>query len=115
MSEIFAGYSDESGTFHRRYQSIALISGQDTMLSELRKHLSSILDEHGLVEVKFNEVGSHRPKVKAASNFVQCATMKFASQKKARIDVLTWDTQDSRHTVQGRDNIDYDAYCTSSA
>ena len=103
--EGFVAYSDESGTFQRRYQSIALISGQDTMLSELRKHLGSILDEHGLVEVKFNEVGSHSPKVKAASEFVQCAVKEFASQKKARIDVLTWDTQDSRHTIQGRDDI----------
>ena len=53
--EGFAAYSDESGTFQCRYQSIALISGQDTMLSELRKRLGSILGEHALVEGELKE------------------------------------------------------------
>ncbi len=104
-SEVFSVYSDESGTFHCRYQTIALVSGQEAMLSQLRKLLKSALNRYGVDEVKFNEIGSHSPKVKAAREFLHHAVRKFARQVKMRIDVLVWDTQDSRHAIQGRNDL----------
>lgn len=81
-SKAFSAYSDESGTFHRRYQTIALVSGQEAMLSQLRKVLKRILDRHGVDEVKSNEIGSHSRKVKAAREFLQRAVSEFVSQAK---------------------------------
>jgi hypothetical protein len=107
MDKIFVVYSDESGIFNCRYQTIALVSGQEIILSQLRGNLKDILDKHKIDEVKFTEIGNYSPKVEAPREFIQCVVKGFASQAQAkvRIDVLTWDTQDSRHAIQGRNDI----------
>jgi len=104
MSGGFAVYSDESGTFTKRFQSIALVTGQVSTLSEMRKHLQEILVRKQVSEVKFELVRTHPPIVEAAHGFLNCLITKFASREKIRADILTWDTQDSRHAIQGRDN-----------
>jgi hypothetical protein len=104
LGEIFGAYSDESGTFNQRYQTIAVVSGHESALSQLRSNLKEILDKHEISEVKFVDVRSHSPKVEAATGFARYA-VEFARQTKIRIDVLVWDIQDSRHTIQGRDDI----------
>jgi len=104
-SESFVAYSDESGTFHRRYQAIAVVTGRKNLLLQLEDGLRGILNKHGVDEVKFNEIGTHSPKVEAAREFFQCVVKKFASSAKLRIDILSWDIQDSRHAIQGRDDI----------
>jgi len=104
-SKTFAIYSDESGVFEHRFQTIALISSQQIVLSELRSKLKGFLDKHEIDEIKFSEIRTHRPKLDAARDFIRHSVKEFASQLKIRIDVLIWDTQDSRHTIRGRDDI----------
>ncbi len=104
-SEVFSIYSDESGIFNKRFQAIALISGSDMILLQLKKKLKDILDENGIDEIKFEEVRTHHPKLLAAQSFIDCSVRDYASQQKCRIDVLVWDTQDPRHAVEGRDDI----------
>lgn len=101
----FAAYSDESGTFTRRFQSIALITSQESKLSELRNHLKNILSSKGVTEVKFELIRTHLPIIEAAHEFLYCIVSEFANRKKIRVDILTWDTQDSRHAIQGRNDI----------
>jgi hypothetical protein len=104
-SKTFVIYSDESGVFDHRFQAIALISSQQIVLSELRSKLKGFLDEHKIDEIKFSETRTHRPKLDTARDFIRHSVKEFASQLKIRIDVLIWDTQDSRHAIQGRDDI----------
>jgi hypothetical protein len=71
----------------------------------LRSALNGIIGKREIDEVKFVEIKSHSSKVEAAREFTYCAVEDYASKAKIRIDVLTWDMQDSRHAVQGRDNV----------
>ena len=104
MSGSFAVYSDESGTFTKRFQSIALINGQVSTLTELKQHLQKILREKQVSEVKFELIRTHLPIIEAAQGFLHCLITKYACKETIRADILTWDTQDSRHAIQGRDN-----------
>lgn len=102
----FSTYSDESGVFGHRYQSIALISGQDGELTKLRDILQGIIRDRNLVELKFTEISGYQsPRAIAARKFIKSSIKDFARYKKIRIDVLTWDTQDPRHNVPNRDDI----------
>lgn len=103
-TDMFATYSDESGCFHRRYQSIGAVSGKTDDLAELRSELKEILSSKNVKEVKFSKVKTHSLKIKAAQLFVEKG-IKFAGQNKVRIDVLVWDIEDSRHSVRRRDNV----------
>ena len=104
-SEGFAAYSDESGTFTRRFQSIALVTGQINTLSEMRERLQDILTEKQVTEVKFELIRTHLPILEAAQEFLCCIVTEFANRNKTRVDILTWDMQDSRHAIPGRDDI----------
>lgn len=104
-SETFAAYSDESGIFNHRYQAIAVVSGRGMILTPLSAKLQSILSKNEINEVKFALIRTHRPIIEAARQFVQCVVKEFASRLMIRVDILVWDTQDSRHAIQGRNNI----------
>ena len=104
MTSAYAVYSDESGCFNEQYQAIGTVSGEKNRLSKLQTTLRNVLDDKGVTEVKFNEVGTHRPKIEAAQAFIEYG-VDFAKREMIRIDVLVWDTRNSRHSVQKRDNI----------
>jgi hypothetical protein len=104
MQEIYQIYSDESHSEKKRYTSICAVSGNKEELQELRNSLRNVLDNNELEELKFIGVKSHKPKIQAAYEFIDLA-VKFAAFGKIRIDVLTYDLQDSRHNVLGRDDI----------
>jgi hypothetical protein len=101
---MFEAYSDESGFPAERYHAISVVSGQREHIVYLRARLNSVLRDKGLSELKFEEVRGHRPKLEAARDFIRHA-VEFAAEKKVRVDVLIWDTQDSRHSVAARDDI----------
>lgn len=102
----FAVYSDESGTFDHRYQSIALLSGLESELKELHNVLQEIIQRKNIKELKFSEItGYSSPRAGAAQLFIKSAVKDFASCRRIRVDILTWDTQDSRHNVPNRDDV----------
>lgn len=103
-SIIYSAFSDESGCFSKRYQSIGVVSGKNEHLASLREELARCLGGHKTKEVHFEEVRSHKPKVSAANDYVD-TSVKYIAQGKVKIDVLCWDTQDSRHGVLRRDNV----------
>jgi hypothetical protein len=81
-----------------------VVSGPRDHLVLLRRELINVLNDKRLKEIKFEEVRGHRPKIEAASSFYNLA-IDYGAKRKIRIDVLTWDLQDSRHTVVRRDDI----------
>lgn len=102
-SSIHEAYSDESGSSSSRFQAIGVVSGPSSKLVVLRRQLGSVLEDKGIREVKFEEVRGHRPKVEAASCFYDLV-IDHSAKRDVRIDVLTWDSEDSRHRVIGRDD-----------
>jgi len=100
----FSAYSDESGCFSKRFQAIGVISGEESHLVRLRDELESVIKDRNIREVKFSELRTHRPKLEAAQSFIEKG-VDFAKQRRVRIDVLVWDTYDSRHAIPGRDDL----------
>lgn len=103
-SKRFCAYSDESGCFSERFQAIGIVSGKEKHISKLRDILVNILHKKGLKEVKHSEVRTHKPKIEAAVAFVEKG-VDFAKHSSIRIDILLWDTQDTRHSIPGRDDV----------
>ena len=98
----YAVFADESRHTEGRYRSLAAVSlpaGEVVALTEL---LQSVLqfDRHG--ELKWNNLrraGSRDRAIAAVDVLLAHIT------SGVRADVLTWDTQDSRHDVAGRDDV----------
>lgn len=96
-------FSDESGCFNKNYQTIAAISGRDEDLSRLKIELNQILYENAVSEIKFEKIRTHRPKLKAASEFIEIA-FKYVDAHAIKIDVLCWSVLDTRHNIENRDD-----------
>lgn len=94
-------YSDESG--HKRYRSIGVLSGEKGVLSELDNELQKILDEYNTRCVEFKEINGDNRKESAAKEYFETG-VRYCCEDKIRIDILSWDTQDSRHEIRGRDD-----------
>jgi hypothetical protein len=98
----FLAFGDESGTFSQRYQSVAVISGPASILEGTRRRLLEILASNGVDELKFTRVARDSSRINTADAFIHCVVEEYCQT--IRIDTLTWDTQDTRHSVAGRDD-----------
>ena len=95
-------FSDESG--HSRFRSIGILSGEKTDIDNLRNELNLILKECGKNSIEFKKIGGDKKKELVAIKFVEKG-IEYCVDKKIRMDILTWDTHDSRHEIIGRDDI----------
>jgi hypothetical protein len=82
---------------------VALITLPMSLVQPLSDRLRAILDELKISEFKWSELRTARERF-AAERFVDCF-MEHAAQRRLRIDVLTWDTEDSRHHIPGRNDV----------
>lgn len=94
-------FSDESG--HEQFRSVGALSGEKGQLDRLRYDLNQILKSNQLGFIEFKEIKGDSKRTKAAISFIEKGIL-LCLQKNIRIDVLTWDTQDQRHSVVGRDD-----------
>lgn len=95
-------FSDESG--HSRFRSIGVLSGEKTDIDNLRNELIVILEGNNRDSIEFKEIGGDKNKETVAIEFVEKG-IEYCVNKKIRMDLLTWDTHDSRHEIIGRDDI----------
>lgn len=104
--KLFQAFCDASGIFDHQFQSIGVVSGRVDALDELRIVLASITDEFQVREVKFAEITRYdSPDYRAALAAVVKVIAGHCRYYRVRIDVMTWDTTDSRHAIPGRDDI----------
>ena len=96
-------FADESNYSKGRYRGLGILSLEDKHLSMIRQDLQALLDESNIREFKWKKMGGAREKF-AAQKLIKYAIEK-ASQQIIRLDLLTWDTEDSRHKIRGRDDI----------
>jgi hypothetical protein len=78
VSNYYSIYSDETGLFDKRFQAIALVSGSNVNLVQLRRQLKDILHDNGIDELKFVEIRTHHPKLLAAQHFIKCVVKDYA-------------------------------------
>ena len=100
---VYASFSDESGHSQGRYRSIATVSLPADSVVPLSDRLLNVLDCDGRGEFKWGRVG-----YRGARDVDRAiAAIDFLLEnliRDVRADVLTWDTQDERHSVPDRDD-----------
>lgn len=103
--QCMIAYSDEAVSDCKRYRCIAIVSGRSELLEQLRRDLGKVLEESRTDHVEWKEVRGHASKTKAAKGYISKA-VEYAAKGHIRIDVLIWDTQDKRHAIVGRDDLE---------
>ena len=96
-------YSDESYQTASRYRSIALVTLRAVDGGPTEQTLGEIIHSSGISEFKWEKLRQARERF-AALKMVD-KTIELAVQGKVRVDVLIWDTRDSRHQIPGRNDI----------
>lgn len=96
-------FTDESYITNSRFRSLTAFSMHKSVWDKANKDITEILKSSNVTEFKWN-------KLKDAKYFF-CAK-KFVDfifdtikEYKIRLDILIWDTQDSRHNIFGRNDI----------
>ncbi len=98
----FEVYTDESYITDERYRSIAAFSYNADQRTAIHNELNEILHHSNVREFKWSKLSNAKYKICALKliNFI----LKNITKYDIRIDVLTWDTYDSRHKVKNRDD-----------
>ncbi len=96
-------YSDESYYTHDRYRSVAVVTFESANKERFSNSFRQILDSSQVSEFKWNKLRQARERFAAIKLIDEVISL--ARRKLLRIDVLIWDTQDSRHQVEGRDDV----------
>jgi hypothetical protein len=96
-------YSDESYHNRGRYRSIAVVTSEAERSQLFSQALRELLDDSEVSEFKFQKLRQARYRF-AAQKIVDFV-IERALCDTLRVDVLIWDTEDSRHRMQGRDDV----------
>lgn len=91
--------SDESGT-EQRVQSVCFVAGPADAMESLNAACAQALTDAGTSEIKFKDIESA-----AKRQAAEAALRAFLDCPNCRAMVLSWSLLDSRHKVQGRDDI----------
>jgi len=95
-------YSDETHYNVGRYRGIGLVTVQHASAVNSNVELRRLLDESEVREFKWRKFDS------AKERFAACKMLEFALAQvglaSMRLDILVWDTEDSRHKIRGRDD-----------
>ena len=106
MSENHLIFSDESGyNGNHRYGAIAIVSGSKSDTKSLNEELSLILQKYSKTELKFAKAKGHSSTLSVIKEFVSLG-LQYCSIGKIKIHVIVWDKKDSRHQVQGCNDIE---------
>lgn len=97
------GFCDESSYNVGQYRGIAIVNMPITFFLEYYEKIHQILEESKVTELKWYELSSAQMRF-AALRVIEY-TLVCAKEGKLRVDVLTWDTHDSRHKILGRDDL----------
>jgi len=98
------GFSDESNWNVGRFRSLGLVTLPKKHFDALNDELIKLLNDSGILEFKWKILRGARERF-AAQKICDFA-INHALSGNLRIDVLIWDIEDSRHNVQGRDDIE---------
>lgn len=98
----YVSFADESYSSDG-FQSIAAFSLKSDNLEQISFDLRNILDNSSVKEFKWQKLKD--AKYEFCAKKLIDAVWKLIQTDDARIDVVVWDINDSRHNVKGRDDI----------
>ncbi|KPL77754.1 hypothetical protein [Bellilinea caldifistulae] len=96
-------YADESYYTKERYRSIAVVTFAAENHDKIKQTFRECIESSEIREFKWAKLRQARERF-AAFKIIDVA-IRLAVCNHLRIDVLIWDTQDSRHQIRGRDDI----------
>jgi hypothetical protein len=96
-------YADEASYNTGRYRGIALVTLSISDAKSINAKLQRIWNELSVKEFKWSKLKSVRSRM-AALKIVDL-TISLLVSEVARVDVLTWDMEDSRHRMRRRSDI----------
>ena len=97
-------YADETHYNIGRHRGIALVSLKYENAAGLNSELRNILQDSSITtEFKWHKLDTARYRFAALKMLTYA--IENASRGILRIDILTWDVEDSRHRITGRDDI----------
>lgn len=96
-------FTDESSITASRYRSQCALSLPLDSYDEMSTAIRAIVQEHGLHEFKWRKLRNDRH-LRCAEQLVNCI-LDNLYECDIRVDTIMWDTQDSRHTICGRDDL----------
>ena len=99
----YSVFSDESYITAERYRSIAAFSFPNEYFEDIDSNLKQILKESDVKEFKWQKLKN--AKYRFCAEKLLHYILNHLFDKEIRIDVLIWDTHDSRHNIQRRDDI----------
>lgn len=95
-------FGDETKYNTGRFRGIALVTLARSDYGRVSEHLRALLDASIVKEFKWDKLRSAQYRFAAERLLV--FAIDLAVEKLMRVDVLMWDTHDSRHRVLGRDD-----------
>lgn len=99
----YIAFSDESMHNINRFRGIGLTSLNYSNYQSIKKDLKIILSDSNVNEFKWEKLKNAKYRFAAEKIIDYCMTCLL--NQIIRIDVLIWDISDSRHSIQGRDDI----------
>jgi hypothetical protein len=94
--------SDESQITATRYRSIAAVSLPLERAEKCNAAFAEVLRAHSVAEFKWHELNGAKRRFCAMA--LIDAALDYLLACEGRIDVVVWDTHDSRHCIPGRDD-----------
>lgn len=98
----YAAFLDESYTNGSRFRSIACCALPQAHAEAFAEAVRTIVVEHGLREFKWLKLRNDRSR--RCAEALLALTIDNLASCALRVDVLTWDVEDRRHKVVGRDD-----------
>jgi len=95
-------FSDESGHNIGRFRAIAIVSLPIENLNLIESRIRAIQRDSDITELQWKKLKNAKSRFCAISMIDY--VIELVRGNLIRIDVLTWDTQDSRHNITGRDD-----------
>ena len=95
-------FTDESYISAERYRSISAFSFPKAFENNINESLRWILSDSSVNEFKWKKLGNAKYRFCAEKLINYLLENIFT--KKLRVDVIVWDTHDSRHKIIGRDD-----------
>lgn len=96
-------YADESYYTKERYRSVSILTFEKSKEGLIKDSYKSLIEESSIKEFKWSDLRQARDRFAAIKIIDQ--TTDFARKNYLRMDVLIWDTYDSRHKIPSRDDI----------
>jgi hypothetical protein len=96
-------FADESNYNQGRYRGLGVVSLRYTDLPSVEDEIRRILSESNVSEFKWKALGG--AKERFAAEKLLSFTLEKVEAGILRVDVVTWDIEDSRHKIRGRDDL----------